>query len=138
MAAPVETLTEIQPWRQGNHFALTLRGHWQKIPEPTATILASDYDSSLLSGTFDSRIRDVVGTTNYNTVYDSFYAPVDFKLRGITVRMPSPVPKGAQLTITVKVNDGVMETFTVPEYYDHNLKRYELDCDYLIYEDDFI
>jgi len=138
MTAQAETLSTFQPWRQGNHFTVTLRGHWQKIPEPTGVLLLSDYESELLSEQFDSQIREVVGTTNYNTLYDSFYAPVDFKIRGLTVRMPQPVPKKAQLEISVKVNEGVIDKFVIPEFEDHNMKRYELDCDFLIYEDDFI
>jgi len=139
MTAQVETLENIQPWRVGNLFTLTLRGHWQKIPtEESSTYLASDYNPNAASSTFDPQIREVVGTTNYNTLYDSFYSPVDFKISGITFRMPTPLVKNTQFDIKVKVNGGIIEELEIPEYEDHNMKRYEVDCDFLIYEDDFV
>jgi len=139
MSAQLETISTLQPWRIGNQFAITLRGHWQKIPtEENTTTLASDYDPYAVDATFDSQIRDVIGTTNYNTVYDSFYAPVDFKISGLTFRMPQPLPKNAQYEITFKVNGGTIEKIQIPEFEDHNMKKYDVDCDFLIYEDDFV
>ena len=139
MSAQVEDLDTIQPWRVGNSFSVTLRGHWQKIPtEESTTTLASDYDPYAAASTYDSDIREVVGTTNYNTVYDSFYAPVDFRLSGVTLRLPVPLAQKAQYDIQLKINGGLIEKIQIPEFEDHNMKKYTLDCDFLIYEDDFI
>lgn len=140
MSAQIETLELLQPWRIGNTFTLTLRGHWQKVPDTSSEVtLYSEYDPYANSEQYNSQIRDVLANhTNYLTLYDSFYAPVDFKLSGMTFRMPSPLPKNAQFDIEFKVNGGVVEKLIIPEFEDHNMKKYGVDCDFLIYEDDLV
>lgn len=131
-----ETTSNVQPYRVGNPFAITLRGHWSGIPQKEETVSLSEYNPYTNSQTFDSGLKKIISNENYNGVYDSFYAPVDFKISGLTVRMPTPLVKDAKLTIQLKVNGGVIEKFQIPEFEDNNAKSYSVDCSFLIYEDD--
>lgn len=119
----------IQPWRQANTFAITLRGHWAAIPNP-------DVQYSSIDSSKDDSISNPA--KNLNSVYDSFYSPVDFKIKGLSVKCPDPIPLGGQIIIKIKVNGSVIEKFPIKENEYHNIKRFSLDCDYIIYEDDYI
>jgi hypothetical protein len=132
-----ETTEFVQPYRVGNSFAVTLRGHWSGIPEKEERETLDTYNPYSIQ-TFDSDLKKIIGNENYNGVYDSFYAPVDFKISGLTVRMPVPLIKDAKLTLQLKVNGGVIEKFQIPEFSDNNAKSYTVDCSFLIYEDDKI
>ena len=136
-AQQLETENLIQPWRQGNHFSLTLRGHWSRIPEPTQQIRLENYDPNEVDDIVPI-IKQVASENNYNVVYDSFYAPVDFKLRGMSFQMPEELAEDINYDITIRVNQSIIEKAKLLETEDHNQKRYELECDFLIYEDDFI
>lgn len=137
MSAQVEDLDTIQPWKQANQFSLTLRGHWSSIPESSQTVTLDDYDPDDIDNVAP-QIREIASDGNYNYIYDSFYAPVDFQLSGIAVKIPEFLPNNIEYRISVSVNGSKIETFSVPEDQDHNQKQYAVECKTLIHEDDFI
>jgi len=127
----------IQPWRQANQFTLTMRGHWAGIPEESDTVLLSDYDPYAVDDV-SPQIREIASDGNYNTYFDSFYAPLDFQLSGLAFKIPTYLPEGVGYKIRVKVNGSQLELMQIPADEDHNQKTYAIECSSVIYEDDYI
>ena len=127
----------IQPWRQANRFTITTHGHWSGIPTPAETVRLSEYDP-YATDDVSPQIREIASDGNYNTVYDSFYAPLDFQLSGIAVKLPVFLLEGISYRVSVKINGSQLEIIEIPEDEDHNQKQYSIDCTTVIYEDDFI
>jgi len=132
-----EDLDTIQPWRQANRFTLTMRGHWSGIPEPASTVPLSEYDP-YATDDIAPQIREIASDGNYNTIYDSFYSPVDFQISGIGLKLPQFLPEGVSYKVSMKINGSQFELFEIPEDEDHNQKQYSIDCSNVIYEDDFV
>jgi len=132
-----EDLDTIQPWRQANRFTLTFRGHWQGIPEPTDTVLLSGYDPYAIDDV-SPLIREIASDGNYNTFYESFYAPMDFQLTGLAFKLPLFLPETVSYRVSVRINGSKIEDVLIPAEDDHNQKSYSLDCSTVIYEDDYI
>jgi hypothetical protein len=137
MSAQVEDEDTIQPWRQANRFTITTRGHWSGIPEPADIVTLSNYDPYDVDNVAP-QIREIASDGNYNTIYDSFYSPVDFQLSGIALKVASFLPDGVQYRVRIKINGSQLELVEIPEAEDHNQKQYSIDCTSTIYEDDFI
>lgn len=127
----------IQQWQQGNKFTITCRGHWAGVPEPASTVNLSDYDPYVSDGVA-SQIREVASDGNYNTIYDSFYAPTDFQISGIAFKLPEFLPKNVKYRVQFKVNGSVIELTEIPDEEDYNQKQYSVECSSVIFEDDFI
>ncbi len=133
----LEDENNIQPWRQANQFTITTRGHWTRIPEPSTTVQLSDYDPYEVDNV-SPQIREIASDGNYNTIYDSFYAPVDFQLTGVAVRIPVFLPDNISYKVSFRVNGSQIEKFNIPEEENYNQKSYETICSSLIFEDDFL
>lgn len=135
------TAINIDYWQQSNPFTITLRGHHQDIPFPDQGILKSDFDPILYkqqqSG-LNSLINQMTGSNNYNKIYDSFFAPTDFKFSAITMRLPSPLPERTEIKVSFRVNGGEIELLPIPELQSYNQMIYGTDCDLHIWEDDYI
>lgn len=129
----------IENWQQANVFTVTLRGHEQYIPLPEEPVREDTFDpASLNQSDIDIMIQNDDDKTNYNTIFDSYYAPADFKMKTITLRLPEQLPKTVEYAISIKVNGAEIELFPIPELQDHNQKIYGTECDVHIWEDDFI
>jgi len=133
----LEDENTIQPWRQANRFTLTMRGHWSGIPEGSNTVALSNYDPFALD-TVTPLIREIASDGNYNTIYESFYAPLDFQLSAIAFKLPNFLPKGIAYKIKMRINGSQVDLIDIPEDEDHNQKQLNIECSSIIYEDDFI
>jgi hypothetical protein len=131
--------TTIKNWQQSNVFTVTLRGHEQDIPLPEDPVRQDEFDVVAASKSDINSLLTTFGEkVNYNTLYDSYYAPTDFKLRAITFRLPEQLPDNMEYNISFKVNGAEIDLFPIPELQDSNQKIYGTECDVHIWEDDFI
>lgn len=144
---PITYVTEesapltIEPYQQGNPFALTLRGHSTIIPYPEEYVLKEDYNPDVYinaSLSYSEQVIELAGESNFNPIYDSFFAPVDCKLKAITLRLLKPLPETNEYKVSIKLNGGEIELLPVPRNQDHNQLTYGVECDLHIWEDDFI
>jgi hypothetical protein len=104
----------IYDYQQGNHFAITMRGHLRKIPSTTDAL------------------------DNYSILYDSCYSPTDFKIKSVTIRSAIRFPEGGDIQVKLIVNGGALELFPIPYGENDNIKTYSSGCDLTIWEDDKI
>jgi hypothetical protein len=126
----------IQKYQQGNYFSMSLKGHYRNIPVPEPkTYKVSDFDFTYNNSNISDVIREISGTGNYNTVYDSAYAPVDFKLSCLSVRIPNRLPEGEEIQLSFKINGSEIEVLPIPEARNDNIKIYGSECDLTIWED---
>ena len=124
-------------WRCSNEFGLTFRGHWKSIP--SAEVLTADEVLAILNlSPEDPKYQDVINRTNFNSMYDSYFAPCDFLLTCLTVRLPQPLPAGTKYKTEFKVNGVPVQKLSVIEETDSNIITLDVDCAYPILEDDFV
>lgn len=132
--------TTIEHWQQSNIFSVSLRGHDKYIPQQPPETLAADLGSSsdLVPKTdLTYYLQTKEGDANFNSTYDSFYSPADFKMNAITLRTPIILPETVSYEVSIKVNGAEIELMPVPQAEDHNLKVYGTACDVSIWEDDY-
>lgn len=125
------------PWRCSNEFGLTLRGHWKDIPEESP-ILLSMLKEILKLPTDHPTFRSVLDRTNFNYMYDSYFAPCDFMLTCLTIRLPEQLPEGAKYKTEFIVNGVPVQKLSVLEQTSTNIITLDVECAYPIFEDDFI
>lgn len=134
-----QTLENVQIWQRGNVFTLTFRGHWEKIPDPTQnTILLSELNALLKETPIDPTIAEVTSDQNFNLKFDSFYAPLDFRMKAVSIKTPFVIPNDEQMEVTIKVDGGIVEILPIPAQVDHNIKQYQVECDFTVWEDSFV
>ena len=125
----IETEYFFEPFRQSSSFVVNLRGHWSGIPN-----IKEDYNNKIFS-----QLDEISNSrANYNVFYDSFFAPMDFKISAISVKMPKPITSGSNLLINILVDGSKVENCQVRVNEFHNIKIYSEDCDVTIYEDSFV
>ena len=83
-----EIVENVQEWQKSNNFSVTLRGHWQSVPDRNADVVLFTEIQDLISKTpLDADVAEIESDDNYNIIFDSFYAPTDFKIKCLTIRM---------------------------------------------------
>jgi hypothetical protein len=127
----------LDAWRCANEFGLSFRGHWKNIPVPEV-LSESEILEILNLSPDDPKYQDVINRTNFNAMYDSYFAPCDFLLTCLTVRLPKPLPIGAKYKTEFKINGVPIEKMSVMEQKDSNMIILNADCATPIFEDDFI
>lgn len=131
----------IYQWQQSNSLSITLHGHSKNIPIPSATVTADEFDIDVFNSKNSPAqlaISQLSGTDTYNKIYDSFFAPADFKLSAITLRLPKSLPTGVTYQVSIRINGAESEAMSIPENQLENIIIYGEFCDIPIWEDDYI
>lgn len=123
---------QIEQWQITNEFTITLRGHRTNVPD-------SDIEQKRPPKTkLDLIKHGLQDDSNFNPIFDSFYAPTDFYIYSISATLPKHIKNGDKIRAEIRIDGSLVDIFEIREEYEGNMKLYNPETTILVKEDSLI